>query len=141
MALLKREENLLLLGNTDGLTTATSSLGVLTTNLDTPVVAETTVSADLLQTLKILTELVIKSVGQNLRVLAVTVVLLSVQEPVGDLVLARVLDNSDDLVDLLLGELTSAIYNKHNTGLKPPFSKRRKRTKNQIPIQKKSGSR
>ena len=103
------QRNLLLLGNTDSLTTTASSLGVLTTNLDTPVVAETTVSADLLQTLKILTELVIESVGQNLRVLTVTVVLLSVQEPVGDLVLARVLDNSNDLVDLLLGELTSAL--------------------------------
>lgn len=65
-------------------------------------------SADLLQTLKILTELVVEGVGQNLSVLTVTVVLLSVQEPVGDLVLTRVLDNSNDLVDLLLSELTSA---------------------------------
>ena len=69
---------LLLLGNTDGATAATSGLGMLTTDTEEPVVTETTVSADLklyvgrkcrknlfylLESLQILTELGVKTVG------------------------------------------------------------------------------
>lgn len=101
----------LLLGDTDGTATATSRLGVLTTDTETPVVTETTVSADLLQALQIITELGVDTVGENLRVLAVDNVALSVEEPGGDLVLGRVLDDGDDTLELFRGKLTSTRRN------------------------------
>lgn len=57
---------------------------------------ETTVSADLLQALQVITELGVDTVGQDLGVLAVDNIALSVEEPGGDLVLSRVLDDGDD---------------------------------------------
>ena len=51
----------LLLGHTDGTTTAARCLGVLSTHTETPVVSETTVGTDLLQALEILTELAVNS--------------------------------------------------------------------------------
>ncbi|MCQ6483210.1 hypothetical protein NPN19_25595, partial [Vibrio parahaemolyticus] len=57
---------------------------------------ETTVSADLLQALEIVTELGVDTVGEDLAVLAVDNVALSVEEPRGDLVLGRVLDDGDN---------------------------------------------
>lgn len=71
----------LLLGDTDGSATATSGLGVLTTDTEAPVVSETTVSADLLEALEIVTELGVDTVGEDLGVLAVDNVALSVKEP------------------------------------------------------------
>lgn len=99
----------LLLGDTDSSATATSGLGVLATDTETPVVAKTTVSADLLQALQIITQLGVDAVGQNLRVLAVDNVALSVEEPGGDLVLGRVLDNGDDSLKLFGGKFTGTI--------------------------------
>jgi hypothetical protein len=68
---------------------------VLTTDTEAPVVAETTVSADLLQALEIVTELGGDTVGEDLAVLAVDNVALSVEEPGGDLV-CEVLDSNVD---------------------------------------------
>lgn len=99
----------LLLGDTDSSATATSGLGVLATDTETPVVAKTTVSADLLQALQIITQLGVDTVGQNLRVLAVDNVALSVEEPGGDLVLGRVLDNGDNSLKLFGGKFTGTI--------------------------------
>jgi hypothetical protein len=65
-----------------------------------PVVADTTMAADLLEMLEILTQLGVYVVGEELSVLAVTTVLLSVEEPIGDLVLAGVLHDGHKLVDL-----------------------------------------
>jgi hypothetical protein len=76
----------LLLGHTDGSAAATSGLGVLTTDTETPVVTETTVGADLLQALEIVTELAVDTVGENLAVLAIDDIALPVEEPAGDLV-------------------------------------------------------
>lgn len=86
----------LLLGHTDGASTATSGLGVLTTDTQTPVVTETAVGADLLEALKVLTELAVQTVGNHLVVLAIGDIALSVQEPGGDLVLGRGLEDGDD---------------------------------------------
>ena len=104
-----RSDSLLLLGDTDSLTPAAGGLGVLTTNTDTPSVTKTTVNTDLLQALEILAHLVVKTVGQNLGELSVLEILLPVEEPVGDLVLAGVLHNGHDTLDLLVGELTSPL--------------------------------
>ena len=65
----------------------TSGLVVLS-----PVVTEATVGADLLETLEVLTKLVVEDVGHHLGSLAVLDVTLPVQEPVRDLVLARILN-------------------------------------------------
>lgn len=71
--------------------------------------SETTVGADLLEALEILTELGVDTVGKNVRVLAIDDIALSVDEPRGDLVLGRVLEDSDDSLELFRGELTSAM--------------------------------
>lgn len=70
---------------------------------------KTTVGTDLLETLKILTELGVDTVGQNLVVLAVDNVALPVQEPGGNLVLGGVLDDGDNSLELFGGELTGTI--------------------------------
>lgn len=72
---------------------------------------ETAVGADLLQALEIITELGVDAVGQDLRVLAVNNVALSVQEPRGDLVLGGVLDDGDDSLKLFGGKFTGAVSN------------------------------
>lgn len=70
---------------------------------------ETTVGADLLEALEIVAELGGDTVGEDLAVLAVDNVALSVEEPRGDLVLGGVLDDGDDTLELFRGELTGAL--------------------------------
>jgi hypothetical protein len=70
-------------------------------------VTQTTVGADLLEALEILTELGVETVGDNLGVLAIGDVALSVKEPGGDLVLGGGLEDGDDTLELFGGELTS----------------------------------
>lgn len=57
-------------------------------------------NTDLLETLQVITKLGIQGVGHDLRVLAILDILLSVEEPVGDLVLARIGHNCHKLVNL-----------------------------------------
>lgn len=97
----------LLLGDTDSPTSSSSGLRVLSTDTETPVVTETTVSTDLLQTLQILTKLGVDTVGQNLRVLAIDDITLTIEEPGWDLVLGGVLDDGDNSLKLFGSELTS----------------------------------
>ena len=47
------------------------------------------------------------TVGDDVLVLTGFVVLLSVQEPFGNVVLKRVVDNSNDLFDFIVGKFTS----------------------------------
>lgn len=100
------------LANTDGSTPPSGSLGVLTTDPQSPVVTQTTVGADLLQPLQVLTELAFHVVGEHLAVLSVDDVALSVEEPGGDLVLRRVLDDGDDALEFFRGEFSGAIHNR-----------------------------
>lgn len=79
---------------------------MLSTDTESPVVAETTVGADLLEALKIVTELGVDAVGEDLVVLAVNDIALSVEEPRWDLVLGWVLDDGDDALELFGGKLT-----------------------------------
>ena len=85
------EDNLFLLGHSDSLALVAGGLGVLSPDTEAPVVTQATVGADLLQTLEILTKLVVEDVGHHLGSLAVLDVALPVEEPIGDLVLAGVL--------------------------------------------------
>jgi hypothetical protein len=71
----------LLLRHTDRATSAARRLGVLTTDAETPVVAETSVGADLLEALQILAQFAVNTVGKDLRVLSIDNVALSVEEP------------------------------------------------------------
>jgi hypothetical protein len=100
----------LLLADTDGTASTTGGLGVLTADTETPVVTETTVRADLLQTFEIFTELAVYTVGNNLAVLAVGDVALSVEEPGRNLVLGRVLNDGDNTLEFFRGDFTSTIF-------------------------------
>jgi hypothetical protein len=98
---------------------------VLSTDTEAPVVAETTVSADLLEALEVVTELGVDTVGEDLAVLAIDNVALPVEEPAGDLVcggsvwrvraearphtLQGVLDDGNETLKLLRGEVTGAL--------------------------------
>lgn len=99
----------LLLADTDGPAATTGGLAVLSTDAQAPVVAKTSVRADLLQALQILTQLAVHTVGENLVVLAVHNVALSVEEPGWDLVLGWVLDDGDDTLELFGGEFTGTV--------------------------------
>ena len=53
-------------------------------------------STNLLQSLQILTKFIIETVGKELRVFAIDNILLSIEEPFGDFVLSRVLQDRDN---------------------------------------------
>ena len=116
----KRNNLALLLADTDGTATATSGLGVLSTHTETPVVTETAVGADTLETLEILTGLAVEGVGDNLGVLAIGDVALSVQEPCRDLVLGGALEDGDHTLEFFGGKLTSTVGRKSSQ----PFVRR-----------------
>lgn len=107
---------LLSAADTNNLTETTSGLSVLTTDLKVPVVTETTVSTriknqfnflpHLLQTVEILTKSSLNTVGDNMLVLASLEVLLSVEEPLRNVVLKRAVDHSNELLNLFIGEFT-----------------------------------
>jgi hypothetical protein len=81
---------------------------MLTSDAETPVVTETTMGADLLETLQILTQLAFHAVCQDLRIFAVDDIPLSVEEPRGDLVLRGVLDDGDNSLEFFRGDFTGA---------------------------------
>ena len=70
---------------------------------------ETAVRADLLQALEILTGLAVETVGDDLVVLAIVDVALSVEEPGGDLVLEGVLEDGDDALEFFGCEFTGTV--------------------------------
>lgn len=72
---------------------------------------ETTVSTDLLEAFQIVTELGVDTVGENLGVLTIDDIALSVEEPGWDLVLGWVLDDGNDSLELFGGKFTSAVIN------------------------------
>lgn len=86
---------------------------MLSADTQAPVVTETAVGTDLLQALQVLTELGVQGGGRQLQVLAVDDVLLPVEEPVGDLVLAGVGDDGQHLLDLLLAALSGTLGQVH----------------------------
>ena len=81
----------------------------MSTDTETPVVTETTVSTDLLEAFQIVTELGVDTVSENLGVLTIDDIALSVEEPGWDLVLGWVLDDGNDSLELFGGEFTSAV--------------------------------
>lgn len=99
----------LLLGNTDSLSTTTGSLCMLSTNTNSPVMSQSTMTTNLFQGFQILSHLVVQTVGKNLTVASVFDILLSIQEPVGDLVLSWVLDDCNDSLQFVIGEFSGTL--------------------------------
>jgi hypothetical protein len=66
-------------------------------------------STDLLQALKIVTKLGVDTVGENLRVLAIDDIALTIEEPGWDLVLRWVLNDGDNSLEFFGGEFTSTV--------------------------------
>lgn len=99
----------LLLADTNSSTPSASSLRVLTSHSETPVVSQTTMRSDLLQSLQVLSQLAFHVVCQDLRILAIDNIPLSVQEPGWNFVLCRVLNDRDDSLELFRRDLTSTI--------------------------------
>lgn len=64
---------------------------------------------DLLKPLQVISQLAIHTVCQNLRVLAIHDIALSVEEPRRDLVLRGVLDDGDDAFEFFGGDFTGAV--------------------------------
>ena len=77
----------LLSGDSQGLSSSTGGLGVLSLNLKVPEVTKTSVLADLLHSLEIFSESSINHVGVNLAVSSISDAPLSVQEPLWDSIL------------------------------------------------------
>ena len=101
----------LLPGNTESLTSSTGGLGALTLDLEVPEVTETSMVADLLHALEILSKSGINNVRVNLAVGSVLDASLSVEEPLGDAVLSGLGEDVGDLVDLILGQVSgSAVH-------------------------------
>jgi len=63
-------------------------------------------STDLLQALEIVAEFGVDTVGENLRVLAIDDIALTIEEPGRNLVLGGVLDDGDNSLEFFRGELT-----------------------------------
>jgi len=98
----------LLAGDTDSLTVTASGASLLSTDTDTPSVTETTVSTALPETLEGFAHLGVEQISVDMGGLAILNVLLGVNEPRWH-ELQRVLDNSDDLIDLLGSQLAGTL--------------------------------
>lgn len=70
---------------------------------------KTTMGADLLQSFQIITKLRVDTVGENLRVLTIDDIALTIEEPGWDLVLGWVLDDGDNSLEFFRGEFTGAV--------------------------------
>lgn len=66
--------------------------------------------SDLLQALQIFTELALHTVCQNLSVLAIDDVALSVEEPLGDFVLCGILDDGDNSLEFFGGDFSGTVF-------------------------------
>jgi len=88
--------------------TSTSGLGVLTSDLQSPEMSETSITSDLLESFKIFSELSIQSVGSQLRESTILEILLSIQEPLGDTVADGISNDFLDLVHFFFREITSS---------------------------------
>ena len=94
--------------HTHSLSASAGSFGVLTSDLESPLVPETPVAPDLEETLDVFSELGFEDVGSNLQVLALLVVSLSVEEPSGDTMALGVCDKIGNGIALGLAELTGS---------------------------------
>jgi hypothetical protein len=85
-------------------------LGVLTPNPQTPVVSQPPVRSDLLQSLEIITHLLVDGVGEDVAGFTVGEITLPVEEPRWDFELSGVLHDGDDSLELIGVEFTGTGY-------------------------------
>ena len=100
--------SLLLLGNTESLSSPAGGFGTLTSDLDSPVVTETSVVTHLLHSLEIFSVPGVDNVGNALRPGAVLGAALSVQEPFGDVVFLGLGQDVRNFVSFGFSQITSA---------------------------------
>lgn len=93
------------LGDTHGASMTAGSLCVLSADTQSQGMTHATMHANLFQSLKVFTQLVVPVVGQELRVRAVLDVLLTIQKVLWDAVAQGVLHDVDELVEFVLGAL------------------------------------
>jgi len=70
---------------------------------------KTTMSTNLLQALQIVTKLGIDTIGEDLRILTIDDIALTIEEPGWDFVLSRILDDGNDSLEFFGGEFTSTL--------------------------------
>ena len=70
--------------------------------------SQTSVSSNLLESLQVLSELSVNTVGDELGPVAFTDISLSVEEPLGDVVVSGLGKNVVDLINVLFFQLTSS---------------------------------
>jgi len=63
---------------------------------------KTTMATNTFQTLKILPHLVVPGIGQKLRIFSILDILLTIEKPVGDAILKRILENGDNTLQRIL---------------------------------------
>ena len=98
----------LLSGNTEGLTASTGGLGSLSSNSVTPVMSETSMVLGFSHSLKILSHVGIEVVGNELGPVSMLWVLLSVEEPLWDVVVSWSGNDVVNSFDLSLVQLTGS---------------------------------
>jgi hypothetical protein len=91
-------------------------LGVLSAHSEVPVVPQSSVQPHLLHPLEVVPELGVELVADGLRVLAVLVVLLVVEEPLRDGELQGRRDDRLQVLDLLLSQLTRTAARTNSAG-------------------------
>ena len=108
----------LLSGNTEGLSASTSGLGSLTSNLKSPEVSKTSMILGLSESFKIISHNCIHLIGNVLSIGSVSWVLLSVEEPLWDVVLNGSGKNIVDSVDLFLSDFSRSLVDINLSDLK-----------------------
>ena len=87
--------------------------------------SQATMRTDLLQSLEIVTKLAVHTVGQDLAVLAIHDIALTIEKPGGDFVLSGILDDGDDSLELFGSEFTGAAGIEHRQSLPSRVRRRR----------------
>ena len=82
---------------------------MLTSDLETPEMSNTTVGSDLLKSFQVISQLRFQVVSQDVVVLTVDLVFLSVQEPGWDLVVTWVLHDGNNSFQFFLGQFTGTL--------------------------------
>jgi len=99
----------LLLGDTDRSSLSSRGLRVLTPHSHSPLMSQPSMISDFLESLEIITELGVERGGDHLGKFTVFDVLLSVEEPIWDLVLLRMLDHCHKALDLIRRKLSGSL--------------------------------
>merc|ERR1712035_307092 len=98
--------SVLLLGYTDSFPLVTSRCCMLTTYTKSPVMSQTAVCFDLLQPLQILTQFVLQSISEDLRVFSIFDVFRSIQVVVRNLILSWILHDGDQSLNFFITQFT-----------------------------------